>query len=366
MTPRPSDPVYLVDASIYIFQAWFSPHYEVISKDGRDLSAFFGFAQFLNRFLRQTRPQSIAIAFDESLFCGFRHALYPAYKSNRELPDEELARQLEACAALAPLMGVAAWGSKVYEADDIIGTLASVRTGSVRAASVGTESVDTAYGGTASVDTATVDTATVDTATVGAGLARELTLPPDKRPICIVSRDKDLAQLLRSDEDHLWDYTGNTRRYRKDIQRQYGIRPEQIPDYLGLVGDAVDSIPGVPGIGPVAATSLLQHFQSIPLLYDNLEDVGKLRYRGASKGADLLRRHEAQARLSRTLATIVDDVDDPAEGFSQADITDLQWQCPDVDGVAALLERMAVEDLARERFLALLQGLQPSAVGVLA
>ena len=348
MTPRPSDPVYLVDASIYIFQAWFSPHYEVISKDGRDLSAFFGFAQFLNRFLRQTRPKSIAIAFDESLFCGFRHALYPAYKSNRELPDEELARQLEACAALAPLMGVAAWGSKVYEADDIIGTLASVRTGSVR---------------TGSVRTASVRTATVD---VGAGLARELTLPPDKRPICIVSRDKDLAQLLRSDEDHLWDYTGNTRRYRKDIQRQYGIRPEQIPDYLGLVGDAVDSIPGVPGIGPVAATSLLQHFQSIPLLYDNLEDVGKLRYRGASKGADLLRRHEAQARLSRTLATIVDDVDDPAEGFSQADITDLQWQCPDVDGVAALLERMAVEDLARERFLALLQGLQPSAVGVLA
>ena len=102
MTPRPTDPLYLVDASIYIFQAWFSPHYEVLSKDGRDLSAFFGFAQFLNRFLRQTRPRSIAIAFDESLFCGFRHTLYPAYKANRELPDEELARQLHACAALAP------------------------------------------------------------------------------------------------------------------------------------------------------------------------------------------------------------------------------------------------------------------------
>ena len=326
MTPRQSDPVYLVDASIYIFQAWFSPHYEVLSKEGRDLSAFFGFAQFLNRFLRQTRPRSISVAFDESLFCGFRHTLYPAYKANRELPDEELARQLQACAALAPLMGVAAWGSKVYEADDIIGTLASMGT-----------------------------------ASAGAGLAREPTPPPGKRPVCIVSRDKDLAQLLRSDVDHLWDYTGNTRRYRKDIQRQYGIRPEQIPDYLGLVGDAVDSIPGVPGIGPVAATSLLQHFESIPLLYENLQDVGSLRYRGASKGADLLRRHEAQARLSRTLATIVDDVDDPAEAFSQAGIMDLQWRCPDVEGVAVLLEQMAVEDLACERFLALLQGLQPAA-----
>lgn len=328
MLPRPTDPVYLVDASIYIFQAWFSPHYEVLSKDGRDLSAFFGFAQFLNRFLRHTRPRSIAIAFDESLFCGFRHTLYPAYKANRELPDEELGRQLEACAALAPLMGVAAWGSKVYEADDIIGTLASTVS-----------------------------------ASTGAGLARELSQTPGKRPVCIVSRDKDLAQLLRSDEDHLWDYTGNTRRYRADIHRQYGIRAEQIPDYLGLVGDAVDSIPGVPGIGPVAATSLLQHFESIELLYENLQDVGNLRYRGASKGADLLRRHEAQARLSRTLATIVDDVDDPSEGFSQAVVTDLQWQSPNVDGVAALLESMAVEDLARERFLALLQGLQPAAGG---
>jgi len=326
MTLRQSEPVYLVDASIYIFQAWFSPHYAVLSKDGRDLSAFFGFAQFLNRFLRQTRPQSIAIAFDESLFCGFRHTLYPAYKANRELPDAELARQLEACAALAPLMGVAAWGSKVYEADDIIGTLASLGSD-----------------------------------IVGAGFAREQN--NRQHPVCIVSRDKDLAQLLHHQADHLWDYTGNTRRYRADIQRQYGIRPEQIPDYLGLVGDAVDCIPGVPGIGPVAATSLLKHFESIALLYENLEDVGSLRYRGASKGAELLRRHEAQARLCRTLATIVDDVDDPAEGFSQASITDLQWQRPDVDGVAALLEHMAVEDLARERFLALLQGLQPAAAG---
>jgi len=347
MTQRQSDPVYLVDASIYIFQAWFSPHYEVLSKDGRDLSAFFGFAQFLNRFLRQTHPRSIAVAFDESLFCGFRHTLYPAYKANRELPDAELARQLEACAALAPLMGVAAWGSKVYEADDIIGTLASVGS-------------DIAGAGFAREPTVSAGAGPV---TVGAGFARERTLQPGKRPICIVSRDKDLAQLLRHEHDHLWDYTGNTRRYRADIQRQYGIRPEQIPDYLGLVGDAVDSIPGVPGIGPVAATSLLQHFESIALLYENLQDVGSLRYRGASKGADLLRRHEAQARLSRTLATIVDDVDDPAEGFSQAAISDLQWRCPDVEGVAALLEQMAVEDLARERFLALLQGLQPAAAG---
>lgn len=307
-----SKPVYLVDASIYIFQAYFSPHFEVQAQDGRDLSAFLGFAQFLQRFLRQVRPDNIAVAFDESLFCGFRHALYPAYKSNRELPDEDLAWQLQGCAALAPLLGVASWGSKVYEADDIIGTLAS--------------------------------------------RVRE-------QAVCIVSRDKDLAQLLRDERDHLWDFTGGTRRYRADIQKQYGIRAEQFPDYLGLVGDAVDNIPGVPGIGAVAATTLLRHFESIPLLYENLQDVASLRYRGANKGAELLRRYEAEARLSRALATIVEDVDHPEEAFSQANIDTLRWQAPQREGIADLLQHMGLDALARDRYTSLLQGLQPLDAG---
>lgn len=312
MSRLPSEPVYLVDASIYIFQAWFSPHYLVSSTGGDDLSAFFGFAQFLQRFLRQTRPQHVAIAFDESLFCGFRHTLYAGYKANRELPDAQLAHQLAACAALAPLMGVAAWGSRVYEADDIIGTL------SRRVA---------------------------------------------PRPVCIVSRDKDLAQLLRREHDHLWDYTANTRRFRKDIERQYGIRAEQIPDYLGLVGDPVDSIPGVPGVGPVAARALLQHFDTMEQLYQNLDDVALLRYRGAGKGPQLLRTHEAAARLSRQLATIIDSVDDPAEAFSRAGDDCLRWRSPDIEGIARLLAGLDLEPVARERFLSLMQGLQPVAQG---
>ncbi len=306
------EPVFLIDASIYIFQAWFSPHYSVSSTAGDDLSAFFGFAQFLQRFLRQTRPRQVAVAFDESLFCGFRHSLYPAYKSNRELPDELLARQLQACAALAPLMGVPAWGSRVYEADDIIGTL------SRRVA---------------------------------------------PQPVCIVSRDKDLAQLLRQDADHLWDYTANTRRFRSDIEKQYGIRAEQIPDYLALVGDAVDAIPGVPGIGPVAARALLQHFGTLEQLYENLEDVALLRYRGAGKTAQLLRDHEPAARLSRQLATIIDAVEDPAEAFSLADGDCLRWRSPDIEGVARLLASLDLEPLAQERYLTLMQGLQPVTEG---
>jgi DNA polymerase-1 len=312
MSRLPRDPVYLVDASIYIFQAWVSPHYLVSSTAGDDLSAFFGFAQFLQRFLRQTRPRQVAVTFDESLFCGFRHSLYSAYKSNRELPDAQLARQLEACAALAPLMGVPAWGSRVYEADDIIGTL-----------------------------------------------ARRVA----PQPVCIVSRDKDLAQLLRRDDDHLWDYTANTRRFRADIERQYGIRAEQIPDYLGLVGDPVDAIPGVPGIGPVAARALLQHFGTLEQLYANLEDVALLRYRGADRTAQLLQAHEHSARMSRQLATIIDSVDDPTEAFSRTESDGLRWRNPDIEGIARLLASLDLEPLAQERFLTLMQGLQPVTEG---
>lgn len=307
-----SRPVYLVDASIYIFQAYFSPNLQIWSDDDRDLSAFYGFAQFLLRFLRQSRPVHIAAAFDESLFCGFRHTLYPAYKSNRELPDEDLALQLSACAELAQLLGVVSYGSRIYEADDIIGTLA-------------------------------------------ARMRQDFN--PD---VCIVTRDKDLAQLLRGERDHLWDFSGNSRRFRKEIIQQYGIRPEQFPDYLGLVGDAVDSIPGVPGIGQVAATCLLRHFESMPLLYEHLDEVPQLSYRGAAKAPELLRRHEAQARLSRTLATIVEDVTDPLESFAAADRTSILWTEPQQDGVRDLLVRVGLDAPLRDRFLALLEGLQPA------
>ncbi len=309
-------PLYLVDASIYIFQAYFSPHLEVWGEDGRDLSAFLGYAQFLQRFLRQTRPEQIAVAFDESLFCGFRHSLYPDYKSNRVLPDPDLERQLLACAELTEAMGVRGFASKVYEADDIIGTLA----------------------------------ARYRTQNAAQGLA-----------VSIVSRDKDLAQLLRGEGDHVWDFSGSLRRFHDDIVRQYGIRPSQFPDYLGLVGDAVDCIPGVPGVGPVAACALLQHFQTLPQLYDNLPEVASLSYRGAKKGAELLSKHQEIAMLSRQLATIVEDVEHPLEAFSTVQSSDLQWRAPQAQLVADILRGMQLDSIASERYLTLLGSLSPIA-----
>ena len=319
MTAPFAKPFYLVDASIYIFQAYFSPHMQVWGEDGRDLSAFLGYAQFLQRFLRQTRPQQIAVAFDESLFCGFRHTLYPEYKSNRVLPEPDLERQLLACVELTKAMGIAGYASQVYEADDIIGTLAARHRQFC-----------------------------------------ELADSPAMNPaVAIVSRDKDLAQLLRSDQDFVWDFSGSQRRFSHDILRQYGIRPQQFPDYLGLVGDAVDCIPGVPGVGPVAACALLQHFQTLPQLYENLSDVASLSYRGAKKGAALLQAHQEIAMLSRKLATIVEDVDDPSEAFSSSQVSCLQWRAPDMTHVQDILARLQLDSIAQARYVSLLQDLRP-------
>lgn len=306
-----SSPVYLVDASIYIFQAHFSP-LQIWSRRSEDRSAFVGFARFLLRFLQVTRAGKLAVAFDESLFSGFRHQLYPDYKSNRVLPDDNLALQLAACASLCRVLGIAAWGSRQYEADDIIGTLSAC-------------------------------------------VQREQT-SGSAEPLVIVTRDKDLAQLLSRDVDQLWDFNGGVRRHRQDIFRQYGIWPEQFPCFLGLTGDSIDCIPGVPGIGPVAARHLLQHFPNLDTLFPQLEAVSGLGFRGARRCQALLAEHQQQVLLSRQLATIVSCEDD-TEGFVVEHSDALRVGRIDAAGFLALLEQMSLADAEIQRLQTMLHAL---------
>tara|TARA_B110000858_G_scaffold197228_1_gene258225 strand:+ start:29068 stop:30009 length:942 start_codon:yes stop_codon:yes gene_type:complete len=282
---------YLIDGSIYIFQSHFSPYVECFDVDGNDLSAVYGFTQFLLQFLRRVKPDRIAVALDESLFSGFRHELCPHYKSNRELPDENLAMQLKACREICSILGMASYASEKYEADDIIGTL------SVRMAE----------------------------------------LLPGEPALCIVTRDKDLSQLLKTDKDYTWDYSGNRKRYRADIEEEFGVSPEQFPDYLGLVGDAVDCITGVPGVGPVKAKELLRNFTSIDGVYENLDAVSGLSLRGAANLAAKLQAHQADALLSRELATIICNASDQHEGFAHA--------------VPSSLELASIDTSSFEKFL---------------
>lgn len=263
--------IFLIDASIYIFQAHFSPFIECYDEKNEELSALFGFIQFLLQFLRRNRPSQLAVAHDESLFSGFRHELSPDYKSNRELPDENLAMQLNGCSEICSILGLASFSSSKYEADDIIGTLAR----SMRVANPSTK-------------------------------------------VTIVSKDKDFAQLLVSARDCLWDYNANRRRYLKNIIEEFGIHPSQFPDYLGLIGDSVDCISGVPGIGAVKAKALLQEYRDLDEIYANLAKIPTLKVRGAIGLMKALEENRGLAELSKKLATIVCEVSDEKESFGKA------------------------------------------------
>ena len=249
-----SGQVHLVDASLYIFRAWHSMPDEFRDAEGWPVNAVQGFARFLLDLLERQKPARIAVAFDESLDSNFRNELYPAYKANRDPAPEELKRQFGHCQALCRALGLAVLADGRYEADDLIGaTLARVR------------------------------------AAGHAGL--------------VVSADKDLSQLLHPGDEQ-WDYARNERWGADGVKARYGVHAHQIADYLGLTGDAIDNIPGVPGIGPKTAATLLGHFGALDEIYARLDEVPYLRMRGSAQHAARLREHREIALLSRRLATI--------------------------------------------------------------
>lgn len=277
--------LYLVDASVYIFRAWFSLPDTFVDSDGRPAQAVYGFAGFLTELLEREQPRHIACAFDESLTTSFRNDTYPAYKANRELPPEELEHQLAACREVAEALGIACYASERYEADDLIGTLA-------------------------------------------------LRHRAPEMPVTIVTRDKDLGQLITAG-DYWWDYAGNKRLDEDGIAAKLGVRPTQIPDLLGLMGDSVDNIPGVKGVGAKTAAVLLEHFDSLDDVYANLDSVAELPVRGAKSLRNKLDEGRDMAFLSRELAVIHCEVP-----MTAADLDDLAWRRPDVAAVDTLYDRL--------------------------
>lgn len=248
-------PVYLIDASIYVFRAWHTMPDEFRDTDGWPTNAVQGFARFLLDVLERERPQHIAVAFDEALDSCFRNRLYPAYKANRDPAPDELKRQFAHCKALCAALGLTVLGHHDYEADDLIGS-------ALRHAR------DAGHRG------------------------------------IILSADKDLSQLLHIGDEQ-WDYARNQRWGVHGVKARHGVEAHQIADYLALSGDAVDNIPGVPGIGAKTAAVLLAHFGDLDSLLTRIDEVQFLRFRGAAQAAAKLREHRDNARLFRQL-TIID------------------------------------------------------------
>jgi DNA polymerase-1 len=250
-------PLYLVDASLYVFRAWHSMPNEFHDGEGWPTNAVHGFARFILELLERERPKHIVIAFDEALDSCFRNTLYPAYKANRDAAPEELRRQFAHCKALCSALGLAVLAHQDYEADDLIGSaLHHART--------------TGHRGV------------------------------------IVSADKDLSQLLAG-LDEQWDYARGQRWTMGGVKARHGVDAHQIADYLALTGDAVDNIPGVPGIGAKTAAILLAHFGSLDALLERVDEVQFLRFRGAATVAAKLRANKEQALLWRQLTTIALD-----------------------------------------------------------
>ncbi|HXG29537.1 MAG TPA: 5'-3' exonuclease H3TH domain-containing protein [Nevskiales bacterium] len=287
--------VHLVDASVYVFRAWFALPAGLTGRDGQPVNAVHGFAQFVCDLVERVRPGELAFAFDESLAGSHRNELYPAYKANREPAPPELKAQFRLCRELAEAAGFVTLASDRYEADDLIGTLAA------RAQA-------------------------------------------QDQPVVIVSRDKDLAQLL-TPRDALWDFAGDTWLDARGVQRRFGVWPAQMLDFQALMGDAVDNVPGVRGIGAASAALLLRQFRDLDNLYACLPRVERLR-----RGPQLRRRLEEgrdAAYLSRELCRVLRDVPLPARADS------LHWRGSDAAQLREVCARIGLGTRLSRRLLEL-------------
>ncbi len=287
-------PVHLIDASIYIFRAWYSMPEDFADPQGRPTNAVYGFARFLCEFLEHTRSRHVAVAFDESLSKSFRNEIYPEYKANREPAPADLERQFKWCKDLAGCLGLPLYVNSRFEADDLIAALSRYWRARGHA-------------------------------------------------VALVTGDKDLAQLLAGPGDSWWDFARRNQLDEAGVQLKFGVRPDQIADFLALTGDAVDNIPGVPGVGPKTAASLLAHFGTIDALFERIDELAFLKIRGAKAMGARLRQHEPTVRLSRRLTGL----ETPIAEIESATHAGIGAANP--DGLDVLLDTLGFGQTLRQR-----------------
>ncbi len=246
---------YLIDASIFIFRYYFSlPDYWQ-SEDGYSTFAVRGYVNWLAKFLANETPTYTAACFDESLGSCFRNDIFPDYKISRAPADDELIFQLEACKQMTELMGIATYASNTDEADDLLGTI------SARCSA-------------------------------------------KKIPYTILSRDKDLGQLIEKKYAELWDYPDGEKIDFNSIVEKFGVKPNQLADFLAIVGDTSDDIPGVPGIGPKTAAQLLNTFGCWSKIRNNPNAIVNTKIRSAKRLAEKIDEYKEQVDMALRLTTI--------------------------------------------------------------
>jgi DNA polymerase I len=275
-------PLVLVDGSSYLYRA-FHAIQGLSTAKGEPTNAVLGVVNMLYKLLDEVRPERMAVVFDAP-GKTFRDDLYAEYKAHRPAMPDDLRAQVAPLLEAIEAMGIPLLRIEGVEADDVIGTLARE-----------------------------------------ASAAGERTV--------ISTGDKDLAQLV---DEHvtLVNTMDNTTLDRAGVQQKFGVTPEQIIDYLALVGDTSDNIPGVPGVGPKTAAKWLQQYGDIDTLKARANEVpGKI--------GERLRESLGVLDLSKELATIRCDVKLPLKRV------DLALRSPDKDRLAHLFERLEFSRLLR-------------------
>ena len=250
------NPLVLVDGSSYLYRAFhaFPP---LTNSAGEPTGAMYGVLNMLKSLILQVQPSHIAVVFDAK-GKTFRDEMFEQYKSHRPPMPDDLRKQIQPLHDIIRALGIPLLVIEGVEADDVIGTLA-----------------------------------------VAASKANQKVL--------ISTGDKDMAQLV-DDNIMLINTMNNTLLDRDAVIEKYGIPPELIIDYLALMGDSADNIPGVAGVGEKTALGLLQGIGSMAEIYANLDKVAELPIRGAKKLGDKLLAEKEMADLSYRLATIKTDV----------------------------------------------------------
>ncbi|GAA1483001.1 DNA polymerase I [Gordonia sinesedis] len=291
----------LLDGHSLAYRAFFAlPAENFKTASGQTTNAVYGFTSMLINLLRDEEPTHIAAAFDVSRQT-FRSEMYPEYKAQRSKSPDEFNGQVDLTKEVLDALGIPVMAIEGYEADDIIATLATQAEG-------------------------------------------------EGYRVLVVTGDRDSLQLVDDSVTVLYPRKGVsdlTRFTPDEVQKKYGLTPEQYPDYAALRGDPSDNLPGIPGVGEKTASKWIREYGSLASLVDHVDEV-------KGKVGDALRAHLASVQTNRQLTELVRDMQLPA---GPDDLAMVGW---DRDRIHQLFDDLEFRVL-RERLFTTLSSVEPEA-----
>ena len=288
----PGTELFLIDGNSLAYRAFFALPEDIATSDGRPTNAIYGFASMMVKILVEHQPKAVVVVWDAGM--SGREVVYEPYKEQRKPRPDLLSEQWPHIPRVAEAFGFTNVRVEGYEADDVI-----------------------------------------------AALARQA--QREGIPVMVVSGDRDVYQIVGDGIRVMTTSRGitDTRVYDHDgVVERYGVPPELVPDLIGLTGDTSDNIPGVPGIGDKTAASLLQEFGSLEEVLDNVESIS------GKKRKENLTEHAEDARVSKRLATMQDDID---TGLDLGEVMGMDFDRSRLRDVAAEFElRVIIQRLEDE------------------